>query len=467
MIKYRKAGEMKDSGVEWIGGIPRDWEIRNLKYIGFTKSGLGNKKPKDFGHGYPFISYKNIYKNLVVEETYPDLVDSTEADRENFSVLRGDAFFTGSSETIEELGIASMCIKDISNATYNGFSIRFRPHSLSQYYPECMKYYFRSQAAREHLIRNDNSITRANLSQKLLKMLPVLLASFNQQKKIANFLDLKTTQFDSIISKKEQLIKKLEEAKKSLISEVVTGKVKIVDGKLVPRDLSEMKDSGVEWLGMIPRDWAVKKIKHIAECYPSNVDKKTMKGEKRVRLCNYRDVYYNDYITDDLAFMKATATISQIKKFTLKKGDIVLTKDSESPDDIAIASYIDGCVENLVCGYHLTLIRDIKGSIDLYVYYQLMSTGARNYFETVANGVTRYGIGIFGFVNLQVCIPNIEEQEKISKYIRSYINEQAKIIININNQIRKLKQAKQSLISEAVTGKIDLRDWKIIEGELQ
>ena len=89
-----------------------------------------------------------------------------------------------------------------------------------------------------------------------------------EQEKIANFLDKKTLQFDSIISKKEALIEKLEEAKKSLISEVVTGKVKVVktdDGyELVKRSSEEMKDSGVEWLGEIPKNWEVKKLKYVA-----------------------------------------------------------------------------------------------------------------------------------------------------------------------------------------------------------
>jgi type I restriction enzyme S subunit len=116
----------------------------------------------------------------------------------------------------------------------------------------------------------------------------------DEQRKIANFLDIKTAQFDSIIAKKEQLITKLEEAKKSLISEVVTGKVKIVDGQLVPRPPEEMKDSGVEWLGMIPNEWSLPKLKYhsvrITQGPNPNYEKNIPTSE-RFKVLKTKDLY--------------------------------------------------------------------------------------------------------------------------------------------------------------------------------
>ena len=104
-----------------------------------------------------------------------------------------------------------------------------------------------------------------------------------------------------------------------------------------------------------------------------------------------------------------------------------------------------------------------KKYYSLYFYYLLQTAGVKNYFGTVANGITRFGIGVSGFKDLIVCIPSNKEQREISKYLRQQIEKNTTIINKTKTQIHKLKEAKESLISEAVTGKIDLRDWEIRE----
>ena len=104
----------------------------------------------------------------------------------------------------------------------------------------------------------------------------------------------------------------------------------------------------------------------MVELRTSNVDKKSEDGEKAVRLCNYVDVYKNDKITMSLDFMEATATEAQIERFALQVGDIVITKDSETPDDIGVPALITETAPDLVCGYHLAILRpnaeEITGS---------------------------------------------------------------------------------------------------------
>lgn len=96
------------------------------------------------------------------------------------------------------------------------------------------------------------------------------------------------------------------------------------------------RDSGVEWLGEVPEEWQIRKLRYIAAVNFSTVDKKSEDGEEPVKLCNYVDVYYNDTITADPTFMEATATLSEIRRFTLKAGDVLVTKDSEDWEDIAV-----------------------------------------------------------------------------------------------------------------------------------
>lgn len=124
------------------------------------------------------------------------------------------------------------------------------------------------------------------------------------------------------------------------------------------------RGSGVEWLGEIPAGWEVRKMKHIAKVNLSNVDKKKNEGEISVKLCNYVDVYYNDCITSDFNFMEATATPNQIDKFTLRKGDVIITKDSESWEDIAVPAYVPFDLDGVICGYHLAHIHPNNTIID-------------------------------------------------------------------------------------------------------
>lgn len=114
------------------------------------------------------------------------------------------------------------------------------------------------------------------------------------------------------------------------------------------------KESGIEWLGPIPRHWEIVRIKRVCKVFPSNVDKKSNDGEVPVRLCNYTDVYYNDRITGDLDFMSATATPEEIQKFSLRADDVIVTKDSETADDIAVAAHVKESLRGVVCGYHLS-----------------------------------------------------------------------------------------------------------------
>ena len=151
------------------------------------------------------------------------LVESTDEERERYSVLRGDIFFTRTSETIEEIGFTAVCLKTIPNATFAGFLIRVRP-TTPLITPEFSKYYFRNDSHRCFFVKEMNLVTRASLGQELLKSLPVLLPPLDEQQEIAAYLDRQCAEIDRLIAKKEQIITELESYKKSLIYECVTGK---------------------------------------------------------------------------------------------------------------------------------------------------------------------------------------------------------------------------------------------------
>ncbi len=216
---------MKDSGIEWIGEIPKHWNMRRLRYLGTCVNGL-SKGGEYFGSGYPFVSYGDVYKNMELPHTVDGLVESSSDEREWYSVKEGDVFFTRTSETIEEVALTSTCMKTIEEATFAGFLIRFRPNT-ELLLKEFSKYYFRSSKHRLFFVKEMNLVTRASLSQELLKRLPVLLPPTDEQKRIALYLDNKCEEIDETISKTQMTIDKLSEYKKSLIYEAVTGKLEI------------------------------------------------------------------------------------------------------------------------------------------------------------------------------------------------------------------------------------------------
>ena len=213
---------LKDSGIEWIGEIPQHWKVVRLGAIGSTINGI-SKDASSFGEGFPFVSYKDVYNHYNLPNTVNGLVKSNENEQKVFSVNYGDIFFTRTSETIEEIGFSSVCLNSIPNAVFAGFLIRFRPiPNIIE--PKFSKFFFRAICHRNYFVKEMNLVTRASLSQNLLKSMPVLLPPLSEQQEIADFLDKKCSEIDSLIELKQQKIEELKDYKKSIIYEYVTGK---------------------------------------------------------------------------------------------------------------------------------------------------------------------------------------------------------------------------------------------------
>ena len=113
----------------------------------------------------------------------------------------------------------------------------------------------------------------------------------------------------------------------------------------------------MEWLEQVPEHWDVLRLKYVCEVFPGNVDKHSRDDEPPVLLCNYTDVYNNERISADMQFMAATASTELMARFTLKGGHTIITKDSETADDIAIAAYVPDDLPGVVCGYQLSMVR--------------------------------------------------------------------------------------------------------------
>ena len=222
-----------------------------------------------------------------------------------------------------------------------------------------------------------------------------------------------------------------------------------------PQSYPACKPSGVPWLGDVPAHWNVRRLRTVADMRVSNVDKHTREDEIPVRLCNYVDVYKNDQITQEIAFMRATASTDEIERFRLKRGDVLITKDSETWDDIGVPALVTESADDLVCGYHLALLRPSMEILGAYLARALQTGGVAHQFHVRANGVTRYGLTHAGIQSVQVPLPPLDEQAAIARClddadqrIRDYVSAKERLIIL-------LEEERQAVIHQAVTRGLD------------
>ena len=171
---------------------------------------------------------------------------------------------------------------------------------------------------------------------------------------------------------------------------------------------------------VLPKGWRWVKLGDACEIIVSPVDKKTIDGELPVKLCNYTDVYYNNAIGSEIDFMAATAKSSEIEKFSLIEGDVIITKDSETPDDIGVPAYVKETIDNLLCGYHLAILRPKNQTIGKYVCYALISPRAKYDFYRFANGITRFGLTTKSYQKIRIPFPPLSEQKAIASLLETW-----------------------------------------------
>ena len=205
-------------------------------------------------------------------------------------------------------------------------------------------------------------------------------------------------------------------------------------------------------------EWKEKSLKDIVEIRVSNVDKKIYPNKSKVKLCNYMDAYTNVYISNQIPFSIGSADSNEIQRFGLKRDDVIITKDSETPDDIAISSFITEDLDNVICGYHLAILRPIKNEIDgRFLMQKLKLPDLKNYFCSVANGSTRYGLTIGNIENAKIKFPSLSEQRQISNILT--ITDA--VLEKTQSAIAKYKAIKKGMLYDLFTRGIDINFGKL------
>ncbi len=213
----------------------------------------------------------------------------------------------------------------------------------------------------------------------------------------------------------------------------------------------------------LPHGWQSVRLGDVADIAFSGVDKKTIEGEVPVELCNYTDVFYNRRIRPGMGFMAATASPVECQRYALRKGDVLFTKDSETPEEIGIPSYVVEDMPNVLCGYHLGLARPANGTVNgAFLARTLASEASAREFARIANGVTRFGLTLDATRSLPILLPPLPEQRAIAAVLDSI--EEA--IEGVEAVITATERLRDALLHELLTRGVPgwHTQWKDVPG---
>ena len=217
-------GEQKRAVIEeTLSGVSAPTML--CRYLGTLQNGI-SEAGDFFTEGTPFVNYGDVYKNEVLPSAVNGVAKATAGHQKTYSVEKGDIFFTRTSETIDEIGLTSVCNETIPQAIFSGFVIRFRPKKDVFHVPYA-RYFFRSRRVRDFFTQEMNLVTRVSLGQTLLKNLPVLLPDLETQIAIATQLDIKCNTIEVLMAKLNDELTLFAEFRTRLISDVVTGKLNV------------------------------------------------------------------------------------------------------------------------------------------------------------------------------------------------------------------------------------------------
>lgn len=433
----------KNSYIDWIKKVPEHWEIRKLRHILYQKT---ENNLLDL----PLLSVIRekgvILRDITNQNTNRNYIPD---DLTNYKVVHINQFVINKMKAWQgSYGISAY--EGIVSPAYFVFNINFEN---SQYFHTAI----RSRAYIPFFTQASDGIRigQWDLYQTRLREIPFFIPPFLEQNAIVRFLDYMSKRIQYYINAKKKLIKLLEEYKQSLIQQAVTGQINVRTGK----PYLAYKSSGNEWIGDIPEHWEERRLRNVAKIIVSNVDKQQTGGESLVRLCNYIDVYKNDCINENISFMIATAKEEEIVNFRLEKDDVLITKDSEMWNDIGVPSIVTYTANDFICGYHLAILRSKKEILFAkYLFYTLKTSSIIYQLHISANGVTRYGLTHGSIKSLWLLLPALSEQTAIVTYLDKKTAFIDQSISTAKREIELLSEYRTRLITDVVTGKLDVRE---------
>lgn len=434
----KEYSEYKESQIPWIGKIPTHWNIepfgRHFSYgkgLPITKANLTNE-------GIAVISYGQIHSKLntgtKISKELIRYVSPTYIESNPQSILKiNDFIFADTSEDLN--GSGNCAFNDFNNYIFAGYhTLIARPIRLDN--PKYYAYLFQSQNWKNQIRSLVNGVKVYSINRAILKKTTLLFPPLSEQQHIVSFLDEKTAKIDEYIDKKNKEIEDLKEWKKALITHVVTKGL---------NTNAKMKDSGVSWIGEIPEHWELRRAKYMFKKH-----KRPVRDTDEVITC-FRDGEVT--LRKNRRTTGFTESLTEVGYQGIRKGDLVIHQMDAFAGAIGISDS-DGKGTSV---YHCcTPVGNFYTRFYLYVIRQMAYSGfIQSLYRGIRERSSDFNYQVFG--NQFLYIPPIEEQQEIVEYIDAATTKADKMIVELTNHVESMKEYKQRLIADVVTGKINVQ----------
>lgn len=414
--------EMKDSGIEWIGDIPKEWKVRPLRSKYSFNKGLSITKADLVDEGVCVISYGQIHskdnkgvsiRDSLIRYLPPDHRNLTETSKTHV----GDFIFADTSEDLQGCGNCIYVDRDDVYAGYHTLILRPKEIGHSRYYA----FLFSADAWRAQIRASVSGVKLFSITQDILKSTAILEPPIDVQIRIVDYLDKKCSEIDALIAAKEKTNALLRERRQSIIYEAVT---KGLDPN------APMKDSGVEWIGEIPAGWSTRKAKHIGIFKSGNSITAEAISEE------------NDY-----PVYGGNGIRGYTSNYTHNGSYVLIGRQGALCGNVHLVDGAFWASEHAVVG-------DITSDYDTRLAFYVLTSFNLNRLSVTA---AQPGISVDQIENVILPVPsNRDEQKNICDYLDSACRETNSVIAKNEVIIHQLKEYRQSLIYEAVTGKIEV-----------
>ena len=450
MLPEKRYTKTKPSGVEWLGEIPEHWDVEKLKFHFDFSRGLTITKENLLDEGIPCVNYGEIHSKFGFEvnpeihelkNVSPDYLESSQ-----YALLnKGDFIFADTSEDIKGSGNFTHLTNDIPTfAGYHTITARLTSNNHIRF----LAYAFESDAFRNQIRTQVKGVKVFSITQQILKNAYLWLPSLEEQTAIADYLDHKTAYIDRLINKQQTLLNKLAEERSALITALVTGKID-TNGK----PTSNLKNSGVEWLGEIPEHWEVKRLKFVGKLQGGTGFPHDYQNIQDLPISFYKvgdlglsensvDMPKAQHTIDESITELLGAKIIRDKSILYAKvGAALLLNRRRIVNDIC-------CIDNNMTAF----VPNLEKITEKWAFYFLSIIDFGNFVNPGAVPSLSEGYQS----NFPFLVPSLEEQTAIADYLDRETAKIDRLRKKIEQSIDKLKEYRSALITNAVTGKIKI-----------
>lgn len=431
----KKYEQYKDSGVAWIGDIPSHWKVERLKHNSAFINGFAfnSEDFKTDSAGVRVIRIGDIgakvdFDNCIRATTDPQLLTP-------YLIKDGDILIAMSGATT-----GKCCIADNIKTAY----INQRVGIIRSDMHKMIYYSLQTPYFKEYVNLNNAGSAQPNISSNAIGEFPIVVMPIEEQQAIVRYLDYKVAKIDQLIAESEVQIEELGKYKTAMISEVVT--------KGLNPD-APMRDSGIEWIGQIPEHWAVKRIKYVGKAengltYAPNDICDDTEGTLVLRSSNIQN---GKLAFDDNVFVRAVPDSLKVRK-----GDIIICSRNGSASLVGKSALVE---EDIDACFGAFMMRFRSNLNSKYIHFLL--TAAISHYKQLFTTTTinQLTIGLINNIAMPL-IENITEQKVVVDYLDKKCADIDSAIKLLNDYVEQLKVYKTALISETVTGQIDVRDWR-------